>query len=112
MIGLLDLAFLTGKSIDKVVASGSGSFTITGGGAGSATIPHNLGKQPFTTVQWSLDGTNWFPSNHIDNQTFGPLAATQVWGYADATNVGIYGNCNGGGNRTCYYRYECFLTEL
>lgn len=112
MIGLRDLAFISGNSIDKVVKSGSGSFNIPGGGAGSATIAHGLPSRPFMTVQWSLDNVNWFPSNHLDNQTNGPLAATQVWGYVGNTNLVIYGNSNGGGARTCYYRYELFLMEL
>lgn len=111
MIDILDLAFITDKSIDKVFESGTGSFSVGGASTATHSIAHSDGKPAFFNVYWSVDNLMWFPAGHIDNQTFGPLSSTTVYAYCTSTNIVFYASTNGGGSRTVYVKYELFFAE-
>lgn len=110
MIGLQDLLFISGNSIDKVFASGTAAITIPAGSNATISIPHSAGEIPLYTVYWSHDGTTWFPAGYTDGVTNGAYSPTSILAYTDSSNLYIWGSITGAA-RTVNIRYELYYLE-
>lgn len=96
------LNFVSNYPVDKVVAENKALpliYTVAAYTEVTNSIPNPYGKKCFTTMSWSLDGSNYYPAQAKLSNAFMPSA--NAW--ADATNVYFYLDNSGMATSSTFY---------
>jgi hypothetical protein len=107
-MSLDDLSITSDNNTDKIVyESDISSRTIATSTSTTRTHDNPYGKACFVTLAWSVDNTNFYPSQAILSAS-NPYTAN-AW--ADASTVYVYLENFSGGNATFYYKYVLDTVE-
>lgn len=115
-------ALSSDDKVDKIFYKGSGSTTVpvrvsvSVAGSSTITIPHGQGEDILWTIQFSENGTDWYPEgvrlvggpDTTSGPPGGPYARyfeTTAYGYANSTNLNIVLQNSYTSTKLIYYRY-------
>lgn len=104
----IDLVFMSDTTFSHTVPGRSGSIN----GTVVSTIPHGVSRAPFYDMLFSLDQTNWYPNNGLDEKTYGPTALVYSLMYSDDTNIYLYSENASTTARTVYFKYNVFYRGI
>ena len=103
----IDMVFLSDTSFSHTVPGRSGS-----NGTVVSTIAHGISTAPLFDMLFSLDQTNWYPMNGLDEKTYGPTNLVYSIMYSDDTNVYLYSENTSTTARTVYFKYNVFYKGI
>lgn len=91
------------NTVDKVVATYTGSLVLADASESTTTIDHGFGIKVFTESLFSIDGDNYYPvASTIGTPATGSSANMGI--AVSTTQIKIYSYNNTGSEKTFYYR--------